>query len=91
MEPEGSLPRSQNTTHSLYYESNSHRKNYFLNIHFNIILTSTPRSSERSLLLNLFNQTFVCMRATCTAHSFLIHLITLKYYVLSWNVNIVSK
>jgi hypothetical protein len=52
MEPEGSVPCSQKPTTGHCPEpdkSSPLPPSYFLNIHFNIILQCTPRSSECSL------------------------------------------
>jgi hypothetical protein len=62
MEPESLLPYSQEPAIGLYPkpgESNPHSQTYFPKIHFNIILPSTPRSSEWSLPSRLANQNFV--------------------------------
>jgi hypothetical protein len=59
MEPEGSLSCSQEPATGPYPEpdeSNHIPKPYFPNFHFNIILPSTPRSSEWSRPLRLSNQ-----------------------------------
>jgi hypothetical protein len=71
-----------NSTHTL--------KHYFRKIHFNITLTSTPRSSEWSLPFRLSNQHFVSisnpsMGVTCPAHLILLQMIILIIYVKSTN------
>lgn len=57
-----------------------------LKIHFNIILPSTPISSEWSDLFllsnrNLYEFLISSMQATCTAHLTLLHLIVRNYLV----------
>jgi hypothetical protein len=57
-----------------------------LKIHFNIILPCTPISSEWSDLFllsnrNLYEFFISSMRATCTAHLTLLHLIVRNYLV----------
>jgi hypothetical protein len=55
---------------------------YLLNIHFNVIPSSTPRSSKWSLSLRFTHQNLVCtssslpIRATCPAHLIPLDLIT---------------
>jgi hypothetical protein len=53
VEPESSLPFTQKSaTNPCYepYKSSLHPKPYFSSIYFNIILTSTPSSSEWSMV-----------------------------------------
>ena len=85
MEPEGSFPHSQlDPVHAL--------TSYFLNIHLNIILRSTPWSpkwffpsgfSAKTLYTSLFSP----VRATCPAH-----LILDFYYPnnIGWAVKIIK-
>jgi len=58
---------------------------YFHNIHFNIILPSTPMSSEWSLPFRFIDKNIVCishfpMCATCPSYLILLPLITLIIY-----------
>jgi hypothetical protein len=80
MEPEGLLPCSQEPATILILSQMNpiHTFHpYFLKIHFNIILPSTPRYCEWSFSLRLSNHNFYAflfsrMRATCLSISCLI-------------------
>jgi len=73
MEPEGSLPRLQSPATGLYPEPDAcspHFFPYFPKTHSNIIIPSTPRSSEWLLPFRFLGQIFRMnfsspMRATC--------------------------
>jgi hypothetical protein len=70
MEPECSLPCSQEPATGPYPEpdeSNPNLPPYFPKIHFNIILSPTPWSSEWSLLFRIPNQIFVRIYNVCNA------------------------
>jgi hypothetical protein len=85
MEPEGSLPRSQQPATGPYPKpdaSTQHLLPYFPKIHYNINLPSTPTSSQWSLPFRFSNWNIVRvfhlpMRATCLAHSIHLDLIIL--------------
>jgi hypothetical protein len=68
--------KPDSSTHS---QNPVHAPSHLLKIHCNITLSSRPRSSKRSLSIRFTHQKAVRtspMRATCTAHLVLIHLIT---------------
>jgi hypothetical protein len=77
MEPEGSLPQSQQPASFPCSDRDqsspcSPPPPPFMKIHFNIILQSIPRYSKWSLSFGLPHQNPISTFATCTAH--LIHL-----------------
>jgi hypothetical protein len=80
MEHEASLPCSLEPDTGLDNLVNALRPQY-LKIHFNIIFPSTPRSTKRSLLSKLSDQTLYAfispMRAACPAHLTLLGFIIL--------------
>jgi hypothetical protein len=70
MEPEGSSHCSQHPATGPYpdpHESSPHPPTLFLNFLFNIILTSTPRSSEWSLPFRYSDQN--CIRVCYLSHA----------------------
>jgi hypothetical protein len=75
MESDGSLPSSQQPANDLYLSQTNpvHTfPSYFPKTHFNIILTTTPRSSEWSLPFRFLDQNLYTfhtspMRATFSA------------------------
>jgi hypothetical protein len=82
MEPEGSIPCSQEPSTSPYpepYQSNTH---HLSKIHFNIVRPPTSWSSQWYLSFWLSYQYPTCIhllsiRATCPAHIFVLHFIIL--------------
>jgi hypothetical protein len=85
MEPEGSLPCSQDSFTDPYPEPDQlipHHLMLFLNIHFNIILYLRLLLPYLSLSFGVFHQNLICIpscpiRATCPAHRILLDLIIL--------------
>jgi hypothetical protein len=73
MEPEGSLPSSQQPATGPYPEPDEsvpHFQTYFPNIYCNIILTSTPMFSEWSLTFRLSDQNFFTpFSSPCARHT----------------------
>ena len=84
MEPEGSLPCSQHpATVPVLIQMNAFHAlpSCFLNIHFNTILPSTPRSSKKPRSLRFPHQNPACSSPsrilfTCPAHLILLRLNT---------------
>ena len=80
MEPESSLLHSQKPSTCPYPDpdqTSPWAQSYFLNIHFNIILPSKPRSSKLLLLSGVHTKIVYTpllspIRATCPTHIFLI-------------------
>jgi hypothetical protein len=85
MKPEGSLPCLQEHANCPYLSQMNLVLTlplYFPEIHFNIILPSSRRSSESSLPFRLSNQNAVrilmfLMRARCPAHLILLYSVVL--------------
>lgn len=64
---------------------------HFINVHFNAILPSVPRSSKRSLPFRFFcpkccTHFWSLPQATCSAHIFLIHVIILVMFSKEYNL-----
>ena len=85
MEPEGSLPHSQQHPPPPVHIPNQikpvHAPSHSMKIHHNIILSSMPGSSQWSLSLSFPTKTLYTpllspLRATCPAHLILLNLIT---------------
>jgi len=71
MEPEGSLPHSQQPTVCPHFEPDEsfpYPQSYFFKIDFIIILLSTPGFSKWSLYLRFFHQNPVCTHHIKTHH-----------------------
>jgi hypothetical protein len=85
MEPECSLPCSQQPTTSFYpecHESILHPPTYFFKIHFNTVLPLTPKSSKWSLLFRVADLNCVRVPHLPKSSTFSPHLIHLDLIIL---------
>jgi len=71
MEPQGSLPCSEEPATGPYTEPDSSTPQlsiHFFRINSNAILQSTPRSSKWSLTFSFPEQNYVCVISPCVLH-----------------------